>query len=95
MFRPIVRKRNIMKHIQYTTVDQFLRDEDFIRYVLDSCPDRESRWVAYLSAAPQIRAVYLKAYDILTHLDDCDLLTPEQAQELKQRIFHTLHVAAN
>jgi hypothetical protein len=84
-----------MKQVPYTTVDQFLCDDDFIRYVFDSCQDRESRWVAYLSAAPQIRAVYLKAYDILTHLDDCDLLTPEQAHELKQRIFHSLHVTMN
>ena len=77
----------------YTKVEQFLRDDDFIRYVLDATPDKESYWASYLSAAPQIRAVYLKAYDILQHLDDCDLLTPEQAEALKQRIFQSLHKA--
>ena len=80
-----------MKRSIYTTVEQFLRDDDFIRYVLDSAPEKESFWASYLSAAPQIRAAYQKAYDILMHIDDCDQLTPEQARLLKQRIFHSLH----
>lgn len=80
-----------MKRVIYTKVEEFLRDDDFIRYVMDDSTDRESYWVSYLHAAPQIRAAYLKAYDILVHLDDCDLLTPEQAQRLKQRIFMTLN----
>ena len=84
-----------MKRVIYTKVEQFLRDDDFIRYVLDSTPDKDSYWVSYLSAAPQIRAVYQKAYDILLHLDDCELLTPEQTQVLKQRIFRSLHAVAN
>lgn len=84
-----------MKREIYTKVEQFLRDDDFIRYVLDSTPDKETYWTSYLSAAPQIRAAYLKAYDILQHLDDCDLLTPEQTQILKQRIFQSLHKATD
>ena len=87
-----------MKHVKrviYTKVEQFLRDDDFIRYVLDSTPDKDSYWVSYLSAAPQIKAAYQKAYDILLHLDDCELLTPEQTQVLKQRIFRSLHAVAN
>ena len=84
-----------MKQAYYTTVEQFLRDDDFIRYVLDSQPDGDSRWASCLSAAPQVRSAYLKAYDILLHLDDTDLLTPEQAQRLKERIFHSLHAMAN
>ena len=71
-----------MKRAIYTKVEQFLRDDDFIRY-------------AYLSAAPPIRSAYLKAYDILLHLDECDLLTPEQTERLKQRIFNTLHTKVN
>ena len=83
------------KRVIYTKVEQFLRDDDFIRYVMDCVPDKESYWASYLSAAPQIRSAYLKAYDILIHLDDCDLLTPEQTERLKQRIFNTLHGAVN
>ena len=79
----------------YTTVEQFLCDDDFIRYVMDCLPDKDSYWASYLTATPKVRTAYLKAYDILLHLDDCDLLTPEQAERLKQRIFHTLHSLAN
>jgi hypothetical protein len=84
-----------MKRAIYTKVEQFLTDDDFIRYVMDCVPDKESYWTSYLSAAPQIRSAYLKAYDILMHLDECDLLTPEQTERLKQRIFNTLHTKVN
>ena len=84
-----------MKRAIYTKVEQFLTDDDFIRYVMDCVPDKESYWTSYLSAAPQIRSAYLKAYDIIMHLDECDLLTPEQAERLKQRIFNTLHTKVN
>ncbi len=84
-----------MKRTIYTKVEQFLRDDDFIRYVMDSVPDKESYWASYLSAAPQIRSAYLKAYDILMHLDDCDMLTPEQAECLKRRVYNSLHVSIN
>ena len=84
-----------MKRAIYTKVEQFLTDDDFIRYVMDCVPDKESYWTSYLSAAPQIRSAYLKAYDILMHLDECDLLTSEQAERLKQRIFNTLHTKVN
>lgn len=84
-----------VKRVIYTKVEEFLRDDDFIRYVMDDSTDRDSYWVSYLHAAPQIRAAYLKAYDVLVHLDDCELLTPEQTQQLKQRIFRTLSKTVN
>jgi hypothetical protein len=87
-----------MKHVKrtiYTKVEQFLRDDEFIRYVMDCEPDKESYWASYLTAAPEIRTAYLKAYDILMHLDDCDLLTPEETATLKQRVMHTLRTIAN
>ena len=84
-----------MKRAIYTTVEQFLRDDDFICYVMDCIPDKESYWTSYLSAAPQIRSAYLKAYDILMHLDDCDLLSPEEAENLKRRVFNSLRVSVN
>ena len=84
-----------MKRTDYTTVEDFLRDDDFIRYVMDACPDNSSCWASYLQASPQIRSAYLKAYDILTHLDDCDALSPEQVERLKQRIMHTIRLSVN
>ena len=84
-----------MKQTIYTKVEQFLCDDDFIRYVMDCVADKESYWTSYLSAAPQIRSAYLKAYDILMHLDDCDMLTPEQAESLKRRVFNSLRATVN
>lgn len=84
-----------MERTIYTKVEQFLSDDDFIRYVMDCVPDKESYWATYLSAAPQVRSAYLKAYDILLHLDDCDLLTHDQAQCLKQRVFNTLRITVS
>lgn len=79
----------------YTKVDDFLLDDDFIRYALDACPDTDSYWASYLTAAPSIRSAYLKAYDILTHLDDCDLLSPEEIRSLKMRIMHSIRMSFN
>ena len=79
----------------YTKVEQFLRDDDFIRYVMDCSPEDDSYWASYLSAAPHVRSADLKAYDILVHLDDCQLLTPEQAEALKKRVFNTLRTKVN
>jgi len=84
-----------VKRTIYTKVDEFLCDDDFIRYVLDANPDKETYWASYLTASPQIRSAYLKALDILTHLDDCDVLTAEQVARLKQRVMDTVHRHAN
>lgn len=84
-----------MKRPVYTKVEEFLRDDDFIRYVMDASPDKDSRWASYLRAAPRVRSAYLKAYDILYNLDDTELLSPEQVCALKQRIMRTIHLSFN
>ena len=81
-----------MKRCIYTKVDDFLLDDDFIRYAMDPSSDKDAQWASYLSAAPGIRAAFLKAYNILTHLDECELLSPEQVNHLKERVFRTLFV---
>jgi hypothetical protein len=81
-----------LKQAIYTKVDDFLRDDDFIRYVVDACTENESYWTSYLKAAPQIRMAYEKACYILNHLDDDQLLSPEETERLKLRIRQsTLH----
>jgi hypothetical protein len=84
-----------VKRTVYTKVDDFLLDDDFIRYAMDACPDRESYWTSYLTAAPQIRRAYLKAYDILTHLHDCETLSPSEVKQLKSRVMHTIRMSFN
>jgi hypothetical protein len=84
-----------LKRAIYTKIDEFLRDDDFIRYVMDASPETESYWASYLSAAPQIRSAYLKACDILNHLDECSLLPPEEVALLKQRVMRTIRLSVN
>ena len=84
-----------MKRTIYTKVEEFLRDDDFIRYVLDAYPDKNAYWETYLNAAPEIRSAYMKAFHILNHLDDCDQLSVEQVARLKRRIMHTIHLSVN
>lgn len=84
-----------MKQAIYTKVDDFLRDDDFIRYVIDACSEKESYWVSYLKAAPQIRSAYLRACYILNHLDDVDLLPPDEAERLKLRIMQSTNHTLN
>ncbi len=81
-----------MKQTSYTKVDDFLRDDDFIRYVLDACTEKASYWESYLNASPNIRTAYLKAYQILNHLDKCDLLPPKEITRIKERIMHSVHL---
>ncbi len=84
-----------MKRIVYTKVDDFLLDDDFIRYAMDASSDKDSYWASYLTASPQIRSAYLKAYDILTHLHDCDLLTPTEVERLRARVMRTIRISLN
>jgi hypothetical protein len=91
----LLRLKNIKKQkmTNLTTVEDFLRDDDFIRYTLDCETDRCGRWAQYLNASAQIRAAFLRATDILLHLDECSALTPKQVQCLKQRIEYSLKLA--
>lgn len=84
-----------MKQIIYTTVDDFLCDDDFIRFALDACPDKANYWASYQHAAPSVRSAYQQAYDILTHLDDCDRLSPDEVKRLRRRILRTIAMAVN
>lgn len=72
------------------TVDDFLRNDDFIRYTLDCESDQGGRWSQYLNASPAIREAFIKASDILLHLDECSALTKEQVMQLKRRITRSL-----
>ena len=78
----------------FTTVDDFLCNDDFIRYTLDCESDKNGRWSQYLNASPLVREAFLKATDILLHLDECSSLTKEQVMQLKERITHSLKISS-
>jgi len=67
-----------------------LCDDDFISYVLDRDTSTVSRWEAYIIAPYRAHHAFLTACDILMHLDDCSLLSSEEAGRLKERIFLSL-----
>ena len=81
----------------YTTIEEFLYDDDFIRYVLDADAiesGASAEWEHFAVGCPHLRSLFLKAKDILLHLDEQQLLTPEQTARLKSRIFMSLHPAS-
>lgn len=79
-----------MKKHYYTQVDEFLCDDDFIRYVLDPDTSMVSRWETYITAPYRAHHAFLTACDILMHLDDSSLLSSEETARLKERIFLSL-----
>lgn len=80
----------VMEMQLFNTVDDFLCSDDFIRYTLDGEADRSGRWAVYLNASPETRDAFLRATDILLHLDECSSLSTEQVMQLKRRITRSL-----
>lgn len=86
------------KRINYTRVEDFLRDDDFIRYALEDCiaDGCSSQWDSYASnPCNTVRNAFQKAVYILQNLDDCTLLSADEMAALKARIFRTLKLSGN
>lgn len=80
----------------YHRIEDFLRDDDFIRYVIEGNTEHESRWEWYASnSCSSIRSAFTKAVHILQNLDNCNLLSEEEISLLKSRIFNTLRCTIN
>lgn len=79
------------KAIMYNKVEDYLRDDDFIRYALDGCSEYEQHWEECgRSKIDSISTAFNKAIHILQNLDNCTLLNDEEIAILKSRIFKTL-----
>lgn len=83
------------KKAHYTKVEDFLLDDDFIRYTFDNSAEGVSRWSVFTTAAHPAHQAFLHATNILLHLDDCKQLTESQVQRLKRRIFRSLNAVVN
>lgn len=80
----------------YMNIEDFLRDDDFIRYAIEGCTDNADRWEAYAqSPSCSVRNAYNKALHILQNLDDCTLLSHDEMMALKSRIYKTLKYRVN
>jgi len=83
------------KRMLYSKVEDFLLDDDFIRYTFDATAEGERRWADYLVVTHPAHSTFLRATNILLHLDECKLLTESQVRRLKQRISRSLHAVAS
>lgn len=79
----------------YNKVEDFLLDDDFIRYTFDKTAEGECRWADYLVVSHPAHSTFLRATNILLHLDECKLLTEAQVRRLRQRISRSLYAVAN
>lgn len=80
----------------YNRIEDFLRDDDFIRYIMEGNTEHSGRWEWYASnPCSSIRSTFMKAVHILQNLDDCNLLSEEEISILKNRIFKTLKCSIN
>ena len=83
------------KKMPYNRVEDFLLDDDFIRYTFAKTAESERRWADYLVVSHPAHSTFLRATNILLHLDECKLLTESQVRRLKQRITRSLHAVAS
>lgn len=72
---------------KYSSVHDFLKDTDFIKYVLDDDKTYDKYWCNYIREHPEQRIFFEQAKKILLHLDNLRLLSKDDKQQLKQRIL--------
>ena len=75
----------------YSKVEDFLKDDDFIKYVLDDAPETASRWSKLLKEHAELLEVFEEAGKILMASEE-EVITSIEKWELKQRIFTTLKI---
>ena len=64
------------KKVYYSKVEDFLKDDDFIKYVLDDAPEMAFYWDKLLKE----------------HDETAEVMTLSEERKLKQRIFTTLEI---
>lgn len=77
----------------YKRVEDFLKDDNFIRYVPDAAPEIPSCWKKFLGEHTELLTVFEEARSVLSASEETtELLSPPEKEELKQRIFMTLKI---
>ncbi len=72
---------------KYNSVHDFLKDTDFIIYVLDDDKTYDKYWHDYITKHPESSIFFEQAKKILLHLDNFKFLPKDDKLELKQRIL--------
>ncbi|MCD7926723.1 hypothetical protein [Bacteroidaceae bacterium] len=77
----------------YNRVEDFLKDDDFIKYVLDAAPETASHWEELLEEHTEQLKVFEEAKMVLLASENMEyMMSPSEQGELKQRIFATLNI---
>lgn len=77
----------------YKRVEDFLKDDKFIKYVLDAAPEIASYWKKFLEEHTELLTVFEEARSMLLASEKrMQTLSPFEVEELKQRIFITLKI---
>lgn len=77
----------------YSKVEDFLKDDDFIKYVLDDAPEMAFYWDKLLKEHAELLKVFEEAKDALLASDEtAEVMTLSEERKLKQRIFTTLEI---
>ena len=77
----------------YSKVEDFLKDDDFIKYVLDVAPETASHWSKLLKEHAELLKVFEEAKSVLVVSEEImEVMTPSEEKVLKHRIFTTLEI---
>ena len=77
----------------YSKVEDFLKDDDFIKYVLDAAPETASHWSKLLKEHAELLKVFEEAKSVLVASEEImEVMTPSEERVLKHRIFTTLEI---
>ena len=84
---------NVDTKKMYSKVEDFLKDDDFIKYVLDDAPESAFHWDKLLKEHAELLKVFEEAKNVLLVSDETmEVMTLSEERKLKHRIFTTLEI---
>ena len=77
----------------YSRVEDFLKDDGFIKHVLGAAPETAFHWRELLKEHTELLKVFEKAKKVLLASEEAmEVMAPSEEKELKHRIFTTLEI---
>ena len=77
----------------YNKVEDFLKDDEFIQYVLAEAPEQALPWEALLKEHPELLKIFEEAKSVLLAPEDIEVeMTLFEKDALKQSIFADLEI---
>lgn len=77
----------------YSKVEDFLKDDGFIKYVLDDAPESASHWSELWKGHAELLNVFKEAKSVILDPEEIEEgMTLMEKRKLKQRIFTTLNI---